>query len=93
MLFGVKEWDAQPLKPHWRDPFVVYSIPTAVNVAETVIWIHKSPVKPASLKWDASLTQSHCERSPFRVPAPSPSRTLLPRRQQETTDNKTSALL
>jgi hypothetical protein len=31
----VKEWNVQPLKLHWRGPFVVIlSIPTTVKVAE-----------------------------------------------------------
>jgi hypothetical protein len=49
----VKEWNVQPLKPHWRGPFIVmYSTPTAVKVAETAPWIHYSRVKPASLEWE-----------------------------------------
>jgi hypothetical protein len=39
----VKEWNVQPLKPHWRGPFViVLSTPTSVKVAEMVPWIHHS---------------------------------------------------
>jgi hypothetical protein len=49
----VKEWNIHLLKPHCRCPFVVVlSTPTAVKVAEIVLWIHHSQVKPASLKWE-----------------------------------------
>jgi hypothetical protein len=38
-----KEWNVQPLKPHWRGPFViVLSTSTAVKVAEIVPWNHHS---------------------------------------------------
>jgi hypothetical protein len=47
----VKEWNVQRLKPHWRGTFVVIlSTPTTVKVAEIVLWIHHSQVKPASVK-------------------------------------------
>jgi hypothetical protein len=37
----VKEWNVQPLKSHWRGPFVVFlSTPTIVKVADIVPWIH-----------------------------------------------------
>jgi hypothetical protein len=29
----VKEWNLQPLKPHWRGPFVILCTPTIVKVA------------------------------------------------------------
>jgi hypothetical protein len=49
----VKEQNVQPLKPHWRGPFVVsLSTPTAVKLAEIASWIHHSQVKPASLQWE-----------------------------------------
>jgi hypothetical protein len=39
----VKEWNAQPLKPHWRGCFVVIlSVSTTVKVAEIAPWIHHS---------------------------------------------------
>jgi hypothetical protein len=39
----VKEWNVQPLKPHWRGPFVIILSPsTAVKVAEIVPWIYHS---------------------------------------------------
>jgi hypothetical protein len=50
MLFEIKKWDVQPIKPHWRDTFVVFPTPITVKVAEIVIWIHHSLVKSASLK-------------------------------------------
>jgi hypothetical protein len=36
----VKEWNVQQLKSHWRGPFVVFSIPTTVKVAEIIPCIH-----------------------------------------------------
>jgi hypothetical protein len=48
----VKEWHVQPLKPHWKSPFVVLSAPTAVKVAKIIPWIHHSQMKPASFEWE-----------------------------------------
>jgi hypothetical protein len=39
----VKEWNVQPLKPHWRVPFaVILSTLTTVKIAEIAPWIHYS---------------------------------------------------
>jgi hypothetical protein len=39
----IKEWNVQPLKPHWRVPFVVIlSTATTVKVAEIAPRIHYS---------------------------------------------------
>jgi hypothetical protein len=87
----VKEWRVQPLKPHWRDPFVVIlTTPTAAKVAEIAAWIHHRRVKPDSLEWEHILTQSHHTRSPPGIPTPFPGRTLFPRRQQEIMNNRTT---
>jgi hypothetical protein len=49
----VKEWNVQPLKPHWKGPFVVIlSTLIIVKVAEIAPWIHYIQVKPISLKWE-----------------------------------------
>jgi hypothetical protein len=53
MPLWIKEWNVQPLKPHWRGPFVfVLSTPITVKVEEIVPWIHNNRVKPASLEWE-----------------------------------------
>jgi hypothetical protein len=83
----------QPLKPHWRGPFVVVlSTPTAVKVAEIIPWIHHSQVKSGSLSGSASLIQPYHERSLSSTSEPFPGRTFLPMRQQETMNDETSAL-
>jgi hypothetical protein len=52
----VKEWNVQPLKPHWRVPFVVVlSTHTTVKVAEIIPWIHYRRVNPATLEWECIL--------------------------------------
>jgi hypothetical protein len=82
----VKEWNVQPLKPQWRGPFVVLSTSTAVKVAGIIPWIHHNQVKPASLEWECIPDPA---RLPSGTPVPFPSKTLLLRRQQETTNNET----
>jgi hypothetical protein len=83
----VKEWNVQQLKPHWRGPFVVLSIHTAVKVAEIAPWIYHSRVKPASLEWECIPS-----RSSSRMSVPFLGRTLLPGKQQRTTDSGTAFL-
>jgi hypothetical protein len=54
-MSGLKK-NVHPLKPHWKDPFVVIlsTTPTAVKeVAEIAPWIHHSQVKAASLQWNS----------------------------------------
>jgi hypothetical protein len=48
-------------------------------------------VRPSSLEWECTLTQSHHTKSPFRMPVPFPNGTLLPRRKQEPMDKEVSA--
>jgi hypothetical protein len=90
----VKEWNVQPLKPHWRGPFVVIlSTPTAVKVAEIAPWIYHRLVKPASLKWGCIPgPASLCKITPGTL-APFLSETPIEERQLETTNNETTALL
>jgi hypothetical protein len=46
-----KEWNVQPLKPHWRGPFVVVlSRPTTVKEADVLPLIHHNQVKPTFLE-------------------------------------------
>jgi hypothetical protein len=66
---------------------------TAVKVAETIPWIQYSQVKPASLEWECIPDPVYPYKITFRTLALFPNRTLLPSRQQETTDNETSTLL
>jgi hypothetical protein len=55
-VIWVKEWNVQPLKPHWRGPFIVIlSIPTSFKVVEITPWVQYSQVKPASLEWECIL--------------------------------------
>jgi hypothetical protein len=79
--------------PHWRGPFVVLSIPTTVKVAEIAPWIHHSQVKSASLEWECISDPASPYKITFKTLVPFPDRTLLPRRQQETTDDEMSILL
>jgi hypothetical protein len=89
-----KEIKCSTIKPHWKDPFVdVLSTPTAVKVAEIVPGTSHSRVKPASLEWVSIPDLVSPYKITFKIPAPFPNRILLPRRQQETMDNATSALL
>jgi hypothetical protein len=69
------------------------STPTTVKVAEIIPWIHHSQVKPASLKWECIHDPASLCKIPFKTLVPFPNRTLLPRRQQEITDDNSSALL
>jgi hypothetical protein len=50
-------------------------------------------VKPVSLKWECIPDPVSPYKITFKTLAPFPDRILLPRRQQETMDDKTSALL
>jgi hypothetical protein len=61
----MKKWHVQPLKLHWRGPFVVILfIPTAVKVAEIAPWIHHSQGwSQPLLSGSASLSQPHRTRS------------------------------
>jgi hypothetical protein len=49
-------------------------------------------VKPASLEWEYLPDSASPYKIAFKTLMLFPNRTLLPRRQQETTDNETSAL-
>jgi hypothetical protein len=69
------------------------SIPSSVKVAEIVSWIHHSRVKPASLEWECIPDPASPYKTTFKTLVPFPNTTLLLRRQQETMDKETSALL
>jgi hypothetical protein len=90
----VKEWNIQPLTPHWRGSFVVIlSTPTAVKVAEIVPWIHHSQVKPISFQWecipDLSLPCKISLQNICALPWQDP----VPGKQQRTSDGGMTALL
>jgi hypothetical protein len=62
------------IKPHWREPFVVLSTPTAFKVAEIIPWIHPR-VKPASLEWECIPDPVSPYKITFKTLAPFPDRT------------------
>jgi hypothetical protein len=90
----VKEQNVQPLKPHWRGPFVVIlCIPTIAKVAGIALWIYHSQVKAASLQWECIPDPSSPCNIALWIATPFLSRILLPGRHLGTTNNETTVLL